>query len=104
MLSYKRIYRRNILLSMLLYYYTYNCPICGPEGELIIAKQTTDGRLVMVCAECYIGFYRESDVDDANKSVDMLGVKLSIPTKGEIVRHGWGHLMQHVTDDTLHNC
>jgi uncharacterized Zn finger protein len=84
------------------FYYSKYCPICGPEGELVIAR-TEGGQLAMVCAECGIGFFSERDVQDAERAVDMLSHQLTSPREDEIDTAGWRHLCRHrVTAELPH--
>lgn len=88
---------------MTTFYYSSYCPMCGPEGELVIA-QTESSRLALVCAECGIGFFNERDVMHADKAVDMLSHRLSPPTEEEIDAAGWRHLCRNkVTAELPHD-
>lgn len=82
------------------FWYRDNCPICGPEGELVIARNKDD-HLVLVCAECGIGFYDPAKIDDPDLSVDMLGHDLRAATENEIDSAGWHDLRQRQIEAEL---
>jgi uncharacterized Zn finger protein len=73
------------------YWYGLNCPICGVEGELVIAQDEA-GTILLACAECGIGYHDPGDIGSAGKQIDVVRQNLRPATDAQIDMAGWRDL------------
>ena len=86
-----------------MWYYKYNCPGCGPEGEMLITKRAVDGSLCLRCAEC--GFAvddpEELHVQPRDRFPFLHANEVVPPSDVEIAARGWDDMKVHQHDDPL---
>lgn len=67
------------------------CPFCN-QGFIEIVKDSANGKLLLLCAECDTTWDKPSDIKLDNPTNYKFTGKLEIPSMREVQEIGWGNL------------
>ena len=76
-------------------YWYAHCPRCGGEGELVIVRLASTGRMAFRCDECFWCCDRPEHVRAYADGYEGHKLKFELPSREEIEAAGWGGYCLH---------
>jgi molybdopterin synthase catalytic subunit len=83
------------------YWFNHDCPVCG-QGRLFVERRSDNGRLVLLCEECYSVWDGPASVSAHHEPGSEIELDLGYVSRRDIDAAGWGEFrFQEAKDDRI---